>query len=83
MRCRSNGTRALVDGTQAGVDGQVLVQVRACSLNYRDLVMAKGGYGRAVTLPRTPLSDGAGEVLAVGPGRWSDDGRSATPPPWS
>ena len=48
--------------------GQAVVRVRACSLNYRDLVVAKGGYGRAVKLPLTPLSDGAGEVVAVGPG---------------
>lgn len=48
--------------------GQAVVQVRACSLNYRDLVLAKGGYGRAVKLPITPLSDGAGEVIQVGPG---------------
>ena len=30
--------------------GQAVVQVRACSLNYRDLVVSKGGYGRAVIL---------------------------------
>jgi len=42
--------------------------VRACSLNYRDLVVSKGGYGRAVKPPLTPLSDGAGEVVAVGEG---------------
>jgi NADPH:quinone reductase-like Zn-dependent oxidoreductase len=45
-----------------------VVRIRACSLNYRDLVVAKGGYGRAVKTPLTPLSDGAGEVLSVGPG---------------
>jgi NADPH:quinone reductase-like Zn-dependent oxidoreductase len=48
--------------------GEAVVRVRACSLNYRDLVLAKGGYGRAVKLPITPLSDGAGEVISVGPG---------------
>lgn len=48
--------------------GEALVRIRACSLNYRDLVMTQGGYGRAVKLPITPLSDGAGEVIAVGPG---------------
>jgi NADPH:quinone reductase-like Zn-dependent oxidoreductase len=42
--------------------------VRACSLNYRDLVVSKGGYGRAVKPPLTPLSDGAGEVVEVGEG---------------
>lgn len=48
--------------------GQTVVRVRACSLNYRDLVVARGGYGRAVQAPLIPLSDGAGEVLAVGAG---------------
>jgi len=48
--------------------GQVVVNVHACSLNFRDLVLTKGGYGRAVKAPITPLSDGAGEVIAVGPG---------------
>lgn len=48
--------------------GEAVVRVRACSINYRDLLVAKGGYGRAVQAPLIPLSDGAGEVLAVGEG---------------
>ena len=48
--------------------GQVLVRMRAASLNYRDLVVIKGGYGPRQTLPRIPLSDGSGEVTAVGVG---------------
>ena len=48
--------------------GQAVVRVRACSLNFRDLLVAKGTYGRAVKAPLTPLSDGAGQVLSVGPG---------------
>lgn len=48
--------------------GQAVVRVRACSLNYRDLVVSKGGYGRAVKPPLIPLSDGAGEVIEVGEG---------------
>lgn len=48
--------------------GQAVVRVRVCSLNYRDLVVSKGGYGKAVKTPLTPLSDGAGEVLSVGEG---------------
>ncbi|MGO9229640.1 MAG: zinc-dependent alcohol dehydrogenase family protein, partial [Bryobacteraceae bacterium] len=48
--------------------GQALVRVRANSLNYRDLVVANGGYGRQVKPPLIPLSDGAGEVVAVGAG---------------
>jgi len=46
--------------------GQVLVKVRAASLNYRDLMVVKGQYDPRMSLPRVPLSDGAGEVVAVG-----------------
>ncbi len=49
--------------------GQVLVRLRAMSLNYRDLLIAQGNYGRgSVKLPLVPLSDGAGEVVELGPG---------------
>jgi NADPH:quinone reductase-like Zn-dependent oxidoreductase len=47
--------------------GQVLIRVKAASLNYRDLLMVQGAYPKQ-TLPLVPLSDGAGEVLACGPG---------------
>lgn len=47
---------------------QVLVRMRAASLNYRDLLVATGRYGKAEVRPGlVPLSDGAGEVAAVGP----------------
>jgi NADPH:quinone reductase-like Zn-dependent oxidoreductase len=45
--------------------GQVLVRVRAVSLNYRDTLVVSGQYP-GLTLPLIPLSDGAGEVVAVG-----------------
>ncbi|HEY9629069.1 MAG TPA: NAD(P)-dependent alcohol dehydrogenase [Coleofasciculaceae cyanobacterium] len=48
--------------------GQVLVKMRAASLNYRDLLMAKGAYGAKEFEPIVPLSDGAGDVVAVGEG---------------
>jgi NADPH:quinone reductase-like Zn-dependent oxidoreductase len=48
--------------------GQILIKVKAASLNYRDLAVARGGYGRGVPSPVIPLSDGAGEVVAIGPG---------------
>ena len=48
--------------------GQVRVRIRAASLNYRDLLMVKGLYSRNLALPLVPLSDGAGEVVEVGPG---------------
>lgn len=52
--------------------GQVLVRIRAVSLNYRDLLMVTGNYSRNLMLPLVPLSDGAGEVVEVGEGvtRW-------------
>ena len=48
--------------------GQVLVKMHAASLNYRDLLVAKGSYGSQAVQPIVPLSDGAGEVVAVGAG---------------
>jgi NADPH:quinone reductase-like Zn-dependent oxidoreductase len=48
--------------------GQVLVRVRAASLNFRDLLLATGAYDPRIKLPFIPLSDGAGEVAAVGDG---------------
>lgn len=47
---------------------QVLIRVRAVSLNYRDLLVVKGLYNPKMKLPRIPFSDGAGEVVAVGDG---------------
>ena len=48
--------------------GEVLVKVRAISFNYRDLLVVKGLYNPKLKLPRIPVSDGAGEVVAVGDG---------------
>jgi NADPH:quinone reductase-like Zn-dependent oxidoreductase len=48
---------------------EVLIRVRATSLNYRDLVTLKGGaVTRGIRLPLVPLSDGAGEIVEVGEG---------------
>lgn len=44
---------------------EVRVRVRAVSLNYRDLNVARGAKSR--TAPLIPTSDGAGEVIEVGP----------------
>ena len=53
---------------QAG-PGQVLVRMRASSLNYRDLVVPERGYGSYTgNLPLIPVSDGVGVVSEVGPG---------------
>ncbi|KAF6831984.1 zinc-binding dehydrogenase [Colletotrichum musicola] len=48
-------------------DYDVLVQVEAVSLNFRDLAIPKGLYPFPVSYPRVPASDGAGRVLAAGP----------------
>lgn len=48
--------------------GQVLVQMKAVSLNYRDLMMIRGHYNPRQPLPLVPCSDGVGEVMAVGEG---------------
>ena len=51
--------------------GQVLVRMKAVSLNYRDLLMINGMYGRgaaSTTDVITPFSDGCGVVEAVGEG---------------
>ncbi len=47
-------------------DNEVLVKMKACSLNYRDLLITMGGYVRNDVRPIVPLSDGAGEVIQVG-----------------
>ena len=48
--------------------GQIRVRMRACSINFRDLLMVRGHYDPRMTLPMIPLSDGAGEVLEVAEG---------------
>jgi NADPH:quinone reductase-like Zn-dependent oxidoreductase len=46
---------------------EILVRLRAASLNYRDLMIARGRYmGGPLTRATIPLSDGAGEVIGVG-----------------
>ncbi|MFZ0267948.1 alcohol dehydrogenase catalytic domain-containing protein, partial [Caulobacter sp.] len=46
--------------------GEILVRIRASSLNYHDYLVVIGGIPTADG--RIPMSDGAGEVLAVGEG---------------
>ena len=60
--------------------GQVVVRIRACSLNHRDLNIVGGGYTSVRLKPHAiPLSDGAGEIVAVGPEvtRWTAGDRVA------
>ncbi len=47
---------------------QVLVKVKACSLNFRDFAIARGSYRMGVRENVVPLSDGAGEVVEIGAG---------------
>lgn len=45
---------------------QVVVKLRAASLNYRDLMMIKGLYNPKLKMPLIPFSDGAGEIVEIG-----------------
>lgn len=66
--------------------GQVVVAVHATSLNHRDLSIVRGRVPVAARGPFVPLSDGAGEVVAVGPGvrKWQVGDRvvGAFKPDW-
>jgi NADPH:quinone reductase-like Zn-dependent oxidoreductase len=48
--------------------GQVLVRVRASSLSYRELMILRGWYPLPIRPDVVPISDGTGEVAAVGEG---------------
>ncbi|MDB6034248.1 MAG: NADPH:qui reductase or related Zn-dependent oxidoreductase [Verrucomicrobiales bacterium] len=45
---------------------EVLIKFHAASLNFRDLMFAKGIYNPHAKLPAIPFSDGAGEVVELG-----------------
>jgi NADPH:quinone reductase-like Zn-dependent oxidoreductase len=47
---------------------EVVVKVKAAALNYRDVEIVRGSYHTKFPLPLIPLSDGVGEVVAVGAG---------------
>ena len=49
--------------------GQVLLRMKASSLNFRDTYVIVRGYGSFTgNLPLVPISDGVGEVIETGPG---------------
>jgi len=49
--------------------GQVLLRMRASSINYRDPIVPERGYGsQSGELPLIPVSDGVGDVIEVGAG---------------
>ncbi|MEM9828422.1 MAG: NAD(P)-dependent alcohol dehydrogenase [Planctomycetota bacterium] len=56
-----------VDAPSPG-PGEVKIALKAASLNYRDGIIAQGGYSRNDQSPVVPLSDGAGEIIEVGDG---------------
>lgn len=59
---------ALVDRADpAPGPGHLLLRMRAAALNYRDLHVLSGKY-RGISLPVIPVSDGVGEVIALGSG---------------
>ncbi len=47
--------------------GEVVVAMRASSINYRDLATIRDPAARGIVAGRIPNSDGAGDVVAVGP----------------
>ena len=63
-----------IDEPRAPGAGEVTVRIRASSLNYHDYLVVTGqSPGTADGL--IPLTDGAGEVVAVGPGKRDDNGK--------
>lgn len=63
-----DGLTLMERSTPTPAPGQILVRIRAVSLNYRDLMIVLGKYGGTTPPDLVPLSDGAGEVVAVGAG---------------
>ena len=47
--------------------GQVLLRMRAATLNYLDVAVATGAFP-APAFPLVPVADGAGEIAALGDG---------------
>ncbi|MER8396613.1 NAD(P)-dependent alcohol dehydrogenase [Mesorhizobium sp. M1348] len=45
---------------------EMIVKVKATALNYRDAEIVRGSYHTKFAFPLVPLSDGVGEVIAIG-----------------
>ncbi len=68
--------------------GEILMQVKATALNFRELmIIISGTYPLPVRDPFIPLADGAGEVVAVGEGvtafNIGDPVAAVVFPPWT
>jgi NADPH:quinone reductase-like Zn-dependent oxidoreductase len=65
---------------------EVLVRVRASALNFRELMILRGNYPLPIKPDVVPLTDGAGEIVAVGEGvtrvKLGDRVAGATFPRW-
>lgn len=46
---------------------EVVIRMKAASINFRDLMIVIGTYNPRQPLPLVPFSDGVGEVVAIGP----------------
>jgi NADPH:quinone reductase-like Zn-dependent oxidoreductase len=62
-----DGLSLRADRSRAPGRGEVAVAVRATSLSFRELLVLRGQYVLPVKPDVIPVSDGAGEVVAVGP----------------
>lgn len=66
-----NGLDALTATTREDLvagPGEVILKTRLIGLNHRDLLLLSGTYGCSRPSHRIPLSEGVGEVIAVGDG---------------
>jgi NADPH:quinone reductase-like Zn-dependent oxidoreductase len=75
MKCFELGDQTGIGGLRATTrpdpepgPGQALLRVRAVCLNHRDLLIASGKYGPRKPENRIPVSDGVGDVIALGDG---------------
>ncbi len=53
--------------TPAPGQGQILLEIHSCALNFADLLMAKGTYQDTTPVPFTPGLECAGRIVALGP----------------
>lgn len=66
QRFGTDGLNAVELDRPAPGPREVLVRIKAASLNYRDVMVVNGTYNPKMKLPAIPLSDAAGEVESIG-----------------